>query len=189
MIISGGFKEFNSTLTKTKIRRRSSSRYFRKLPVQSWELATKRRSKVSWNPSQSTAGFKNFGETFVDCLKIIEGKPSDNRSPYFRCSAKTQGSKPYLSTTSMPRHQRLKPASLHHFNDKSQSLKPASQYHCSTKMQRLNRASQRHCKAKTRGSKLAFQHYNSTQARSSRPASNVTPMRKYGVRGPHHLSV
>jgi len=36
-IISDGFKEFNSTLTETKIQTRSNSKYLRRLLVQSWE--------------------------------------------------------------------------------------------------------------------------------------------------------
>ena len=42
-VISSGFKEFNSTLMKTKIQTRSSSRYLERLPVQSLELATRRK--------------------------------------------------------------------------------------------------------------------------------------------------
>ena len=51
MIISGGIKEFNSILTKIKIQTRLSSSYLRRLLVQSWELATKWKSKAFQNPS------------------------------------------------------------------------------------------------------------------------------------------
>ena len=54
-----------------------------------------------------SGGFKNFRGNFLDCLKITEDKSSDNRSSYFRRSAKTQGSKP---------------ASQHHFNAKAPEL-------------------------------------------------------------------
>ena len=43
VIISDSFKEFNSTLTKIKIQTRLSSRYPRRLPVQSWEVTTSRK--------------------------------------------------------------------------------------------------------------------------------------------------
>ena len=40
-IVLGGFKEFNSTLTKTEIQIRSSSLYYRRLPVQAWKPTVK----------------------------------------------------------------------------------------------------------------------------------------------------
>jgi len=58
MIISGGFKEFNSTLTRNKIQTRSSSKISQKIasPVLR-ALLLEEKFKVFQNPSQSTAEF------------------------------------------------------------------------------------------------------------------------------------
>jgi len=80
VIISGGFKEFNSTLTKTKIQTRSSSRYLRRLPLQSWELAARRKTQSISKPFPVNRGvLKTLDGGFVDCLKITEDKSSDSR--------------------------------------------------------------------------------------------------------------
>jgi len=73
-IIPGGFKQFNNTLTKTRIQTGSSSGYFKRLFVQSWRPQIKMKSKVFQNPFQTTTGFENIGESSVGCLKITEDK-------------------------------------------------------------------------------------------------------------------
>jgi len=69
MIISGGFKEFNSTLTKIKIQIRLSSKYLRRLSASLESLLPNGKSKVSWNPSQSTAEFRKFWREFYRLSK------------------------------------------------------------------------------------------------------------------------
>ena len=73
-------KEFSSILIMTKNQTRSSSRYLRRLPVQSRELAARRRNLKYFkiHPSQPRS-FENFGGGSVGCLKITEDKSSDSR--------------------------------------------------------------------------------------------------------------
>ena len=134
MIISGDLKEFNSTLMKIKIQTRSSSRYLRRLPVQSWELATKRKVQSVSKPILVNRGVL---KTLRRICRLSKNHWSRQmQSPYFR-------------------HKTDK---NHWRNVKTRDLKPASQHHCKDKMQGSKSASQHHCKAKTQGSKPASQH-------------------------------
>ena len=95
MIFPGGFKQFNSTLTKTEIQIRSSSRHLKRLPVQ-----INMKFKVFRNLYQSTRSFENFGGGSVGCLKIIEDKASNANladaevtfQPQTQASCQTRGS-------------------------------------------------------------------------------------------------
>jgi len=63
MIISSDFKEFNSTLTKLEIQTRSSLKYLRRLPAQSWELTAKRKVQSVSKPTPVNR----------EILKLLEG--------------------------------------------------------------------------------------------------------------------
>jgi len=77
MIFSGGFKQFNSTLTKTIIQTGSSSRPLKRLSVQSWE------PKINWSPKyfKICPSLPRVSQTLEGVLyavyKISKDKPSD----------------------------------------------------------------------------------------------------------------
>jgi len=120
MIISGWFKEFNSTLTKTKIQTRAISRYLRRLLVQSWEYCCqKRKSKVFQNPSQSTAEFWKLWRGFCKLSKNHWGQVIRKQSLYSRRKANHSHS----HNTTM---QGSKPTSQHHCNGQDAELEGCS---------------------------------------------------------------
>ena len=76
-IFPGCVKQFNSTLTKTRIQTWSSFGHLKRLPLQSWGARIELESKVLQNLSQSTAEFWKLWRGFIGCLKIIRDKSSD----------------------------------------------------------------------------------------------------------------
>ena len=80
MIISDGFKEFNSTLTETKNPEKVKFKISQKIvsPVLR-ALLLEEKFKVFRNPSQSTAEFENFEGGSVDFLKFTEDMSSESK--------------------------------------------------------------------------------------------------------------
>ena len=76
-IFHGDFKQFNSTLTKTRIQIESGSECLEKLPVQSREPEIKWSLKYSKIWSSQLQSVKNFRGGSVGCLKIIKNRSSD----------------------------------------------------------------------------------------------------------------
>jgi len=101
-IISGGFKELNSTLTKTKIQTRSSSRYLRRLLVQSYKRWCKKKIQSTSKLVPVNREVLKTLEGFCRMFKNHWGQVIRKQSLYSRheanhshsCSTKTQGSKP-----------------------------------------------------------------------------------------------
>ena len=77
-VFLGGFKQFNSTLTKTIIQTESSSGHLKRLSVQSEkpEIDNEVQSVVKSIPINHGVS-KNFGGGSVGCLKLTKDRPSD----------------------------------------------------------------------------------------------------------------
>ena len=71
------FKQFNSTLMKTRIQTGSGSGHLERLLVQSW------KPKINWSPKYSEIrpsqlwSVKKYGGGYVACLKLIKERSSD----------------------------------------------------------------------------------------------------------------